>query len=168
MFWRIYALSIGSGRLCVAGAVGLCVALDAAGMILKTGDALLRPLTTVVKSTPLVSFVGLTLIRIARDWLPLFITLRMLLPVVGSNVCTRIRSADPTLRELARCYGWPRGRVLLRIYLPSVRLHFLAALPSGLSLGWKAGNAAELLTVPHNAIGCMIYESKLYLQTTDR
>ena len=29
------------------------------------------------------------------------------------------------------------------------------------------GIAAEVLTVPHSAIGRMIYESKLYLQTTD-
>ena len=77
------------------------------------------------------------------------------------------RSADPALLELARVYGWPRGRVLRRIYVPSVRPHFLAALRSGLGFGWKAGIAAEVLTVPHSAIGRMIYESKLYLQTTD-
>ena len=67
-------------------------------------------------------------IWIARDWLPVFIALLMVLPVVWSNVCTGIRSADPALLELARVYGWPRGRVLRRIYVPSVRPHFLAAL----------------------------------------
>ena len=93
--------------------------------------------------------------------------LLMVLPVVWSNVCTGIRSADPALLELARVYGWPRGRVLRRVYVPGVRPHFLAALRSGLGFGWKAGIAAEVLTVPHSAIGRMIYESKLYLQTTD-
>ena len=34
-------------------------------------------------------------------------------------------------------------------------------------LGWKAGIAAEVLTVPRSSIGRMIFESKLYLQTTD-
>ena len=155
-FWRITAVSIGRVLLGVAGAVVLGVALAAACMISKTADALLRPLMTVVKSTPVASFVVLA-----------FIALLMVLPVVWSNVCTGIRSADPALLELARVYGWPRGRVLRRIYVPSVRPHFLAALRSGLGFGWKAGIAAEVLTVPHSAIGRMIYESKLYLQTTD-
>ena len=64
-------------------------------------------------------------------------------------------------------YGWPRGRILRRIYLPGVRPHFLAALRSGIGFGWKSAIAAEVLTVPRSAIGRMIYESKLYLQTTD-
>ena len=110
-FWRITAVSIGRVLLGVAGAVVLGVALAAACTISKTADALLRPLMTVVKSTPVASFVVLALIWIARDWLPVFIALLMVLPVVWSNVCTGIRSADPALLELARVYGWPRGRV---------------------------------------------------------
>ena len=47
--------------------------------------------------------------------------------------------------------------------LPSLR----AALQSALGFGWKAGVAAEVLTLPQNSIGRMIYESKLYLQTTE-
>ena len=166
-FWRITAVSIGRVLLGVAGAVVLGVALAVACTASKTADALLCPLMTVLKSTPVASFVVLALIWIARDWLPVFIALLMVLPVVWSNVCTGIRSADPALLELARVYGWPRGRVLRRIYVPGVRPHFLAALRSGIGFGWKAGIAAEVLTVPRSAIGRMIYESKLYLQTTD-
>ena len=166
-FWRITAVSIGRVLLGVAGAVVLGVAMAVACTASKTADALLRPLMTVVKSTPVASFVVLALIWIARDWLPVCIALLMVLPVVWSNVCTGIRSTDPALLELARVYGWPRGRVLRRVYVPSVRPHFLAALRSGIGFGWKAGIAAEVLTVPRSAIGRMIYESKLYLQTTD-
>ena len=93
-FWRITAVSIGRVLLGVAGAVVLGVALAAACTISKTADALLRPLMTVVKSTPVASFVVLALVWIARDWLPVFISLLMVLPVVWSNVCTGIRSAD--------------------------------------------------------------------------
>ena len=101
-FWRITAVSIGRVLLGVLGAVALGVALAVACTASKTADALLRPLMTVVKSTPVASFVVLALIWIARDWLPVFIALLMVLPVVWSNVCTGIRSADPALLELAR------------------------------------------------------------------
>ena len=99
---------------------------------------------TVVKSTPVASFVVLALVWIARDWLPVFISLLMVLPVVWSNVCTGIRSTDPALLELAQVYGWPRGRILRRICLPGVRPHFLAALRSGIGFGWKSAIAAEV------------------------
>ena len=166
-FWRITAVSIGRVLLGITAAVALGTGMAVACSVSKTADALLRPLMTVVKSTPVASLVVLALVWIARDWLPVFISLLMVLPVVWSNVCTGIRSADPALLELAQVYGWPRGRILRRIYLPSVRPHFLAALRSGIGFGWKSAIAAEVLTVPHSAIGRMIYESKLYLQTTD-
>ena len=35
------------------------------------------------------------------------------------------------------------------------------------TMGWKAGVAAEVLTLPRLSIGKNIYESKLYLETTD-
>lgn len=166
-FWRITAVSIGRVLLGITAAVALGTGMAVACSVSKTADALLRPLMTVVKSTPVASFVVLALVWIARDWLPVFISLLMVLPVVWSNVCTGIRSTDPTLLELAQVYGWPRGRILRRIYLPSVRPHFLSALRSGIGFGWKSAIAAEVLTVPRSAIGRMIYESKLYLQTTD-
>ena len=123
-FWRITAESIGRVLLGITAAVALGTGVAVACSVSKTADALLRPLMTVVKSTPVASFVVLALVWIARDWLPVFISLLMVLPVVWSNVCTGIRSADPALLELAQVCGWPRGRILRRIYLPGVRTRF--------------------------------------------
>ena len=53
-----------------------------------------------------------------------------------------------------------------RITVPTVLPYFRSALTSALGLGWKAGIAAEVLTVPQRSIGKMIYESKLYLEST--
>ena len=74
---------------------------------------------------------------------------------------------DPQLLELAQVYGLPRARLRRRIVLPSVLPSFRAALSSALGLGWKAGIAAEVLTVPRKSIGRMIFESKQYLETTE-
>ena len=64
-------------------------------------------------------------------------------------------------------YRLPRLRILRRIYVPSVMPFFRMACSSALGLGWKAGIAAEVLTVPRNSIGRMISESKLYLMTEE-
>jgi len=68
---------------------------------------------------------------------------------------------------MARVYHFPRGRILRRIYLPSVLPHFLSALRSALGMAWKAGVAAEVLTVPGISIGKYLMESKLYMEIPD-
>ena len=59
----------------------------------------------------------------------------------------------------------PPLTIARRIYIPTVLPYFRAACTGALGLGWKAGIAAEVLTVPGKSIGRMISESKLYLLT---
>ncbi len=128
---------------------------------------LLSPAMTLVKSTPVASFIILALLWLGRDILPAFITTLMVLPVVWSNVSAGLAGRDRQLLELAQVYRLPRLRVLRHITIPSVLPHFRAALRSSLGMGWKAGIAAEVLTVPPLSIGKNIFEAKLYLETTE-
>ncbi len=128
--------------------------------------ALFSPVMTMIKSTPVASFIILALIWLGREILPAVISGLMVLPVVWANVSAGIRAQDPQLLELAQVYGLPRGRIFRRITVPTVLPHLRSALSSALGLGWKAGIAAEVLTVPQPSIGKMIFESKLYLETT--
>ena len=91
----------------------------------------------------------------------------MVLPVVWANVCAGIRSTDPILLRTARVFRFSPWRTLRRVYVPSVMPHFLSACRTSLGLAWKSGIAAEVLTVLAVSIGKMLYESKLYLETTD-
>ncbi len=129
--------------------------------------ALLAPLMTLVKTTPVASFIILALIWLGRGILPAVISGLMVLPIVWANVSAGLAAQDPLLLEMAQVYRFPRGRVLRRITLPTVLPYFRSALSAALGLGWKAGIAAEVLTVPQPSIGKMIYESKLYLETED-
>ena len=129
--------------------------------------ALVSPLMTLVKSTPVASFIILALVWLGRGTVPLLITGLIVLPVVWANVSAGIAAQDRKLRELAQVYRLPRARVFRYLTVPTVLPHFRAALRSALGLGWKAGIAAEVLTVPPYSIGRRIYESKLYLETTE-
>ena len=133
----------------------------------RAADALLSPLLTVVKATPVASFIILLLIWVGRDLLPAVIVLLMVLPVVWANVCAGIAAIDPLLREMTKVYGFSPLRSFRRLWLPTVLPHFLAACRSALGLAWKAGVAAEVLTVPLRSIGRNLYEAKLNLETTD-
>ena len=128
---------------------------------------LISPLMTVIKSTPVSSFIILLLLWISRDWLAVVIVILMVLPVIWGNLCSGIRNVDPLLLRTAKAFCFPRSRILRRIYIPSVLPHFFSACRTSLGFAWKAGIAAEVLTVPSRSIGRLLYESKLYWETTD-
>lgn len=166
-FWTIIVSSIWSIMLGILCAVVLGTVLAVLAARFPLLDMLLSPLLTIVKSTPVASFILLILVWIGRDTVPSVISGLMVLPVVWNNVCTGIRSVDGELLEMAALYHLRPYVMLRRLYVPSVMPYFLSALKTSIGIGWKAGVAAEVLTVPSNTIGKMIYESKLYLETTD-
>lgn len=166
-FWQTLCFSILRVLCGLLGGTLLGVILAGLTEWSTLAKLLIAPLMTLVKSTPVASFIILALLWLGRSVLPAFITGLMVLPVVWANVSTGIAGRDIQLLELARVYRLPRLRVLRRITIPSVLPHFRAALASSLGMGWKAGIAAEVLTVPPYSIGKRIFESKLYLETTE-
>lgn len=157
-------LRIGIGLLC---AIPAGVLLAAATCRFRLLCELLSPLLTIIQSTPVASFILLLLIWLGRDILPSVIVALMVLPVVWQNITVGVQKTDSQLLEVAQIYRFPPLRTLYRVYVPSVSPYFFAACRTSLGLGWKAGVAAEVLTVPKGSIGQMLYESKLYLETVD-
>lgn len=166
-FWRIIAMSLGRILLGVVCAVVLGIVLAIATSHSSLLRSLFTPLITVIKSTPVASFIILLILWVGRDILPSVIVVLMALPVVWSNVSTGITETDFRLLQMAKVFRFSAWKKLRRIYVPSVMPHFLAACRSTLGLAWKAGVAAEVLTVPAVSIGKMLYESKLYWETLD-
>ena len=166
-FWKITFLSLGRILLGLVCAIIAGVVLAVVTSLSPLLKALFTPLISVIKSTPVASFIILLILWVERDFLPCVIVVLMALPVIWSNVSAGIAGVDAQLLEMAQLFRFSPWRKLRRIYFPSVAPHFLSALRSCLGLSWKAGVAAEVLTVPAVSIGKMLYESKLYWETLD-
>ena len=166
-FWQTVTLSIGRILLGVVTAVALGVALAVLTTNSRLAEILIAPAMTAMQATPVASFTILVLIWLDRDWVPVLICIMMVLPVVWNAISTGIRTVDVQLLEMAKVYRLSCLRILKRIYLPSLLPFFRTACSSALGLGWKAGIAAEVLTVPKISIGRMIAESKSYLLTEE-
>lgn len=166
-FWAITARTLLRIFLGLLWAIPLGVLLAAGTFRFPFLRTLLSPLHTVIQSTPVASFILLLLIWVGRDILPSVIVALMVLPVIWRNVSAGAENTDQSLLEMAAVYRLSTWKCLKYIYAPSILPYFLAACRTGLGLAWKAGVAAEVLTVPKNSIGQMLYESKLYLETTD-
>ena len=167
VFWQVTLRSIGRVLLGVVLGILLGVLLAVLTNVSSLADMLVAPAMTAIQATPVASFAILVLIWLNRDFVPVLICVLMVLPVIWNSVGGGIRMTDPQLLEMARVYRLSPTLRLKRIWVPSVLPVFRAACINALGLGWKAGIAAEVLTVPKLSIGRMISEGKLYVMTED-
>ncbi len=167
VFWLVTARSLWnvlSGILCALLAGVLLAFLTHRVTLLRD---LIVPLMTVVKATPVASFIVLLLIWIGSSKVPGIITFLIVLPVIWTNLDEGLRRQDPRLLQVAQVYRMSWHRRLGRLTLPSVSPYFLSACRTALGLAWKAGIAAEIIAMPRNSIGTMIGSAKQYLNTEE-
>lgn len=167
LFWQSVGLTL--MRICAGFAAALvigslCAVLTARFAPLRT---LLSPLLHIVRAAPVASFIIITLVWIGYDWVPVFISFLMVLPIVWLNVEQGIRETDPQLLEMAAVYRFSFKKRLFRIHLPSVSPFFLTAAVNGLGFAWKSGVAAEVICRPTLSIGRQLQDAKTYLETPD-
>lgn len=130
-------------------------------------ETLLRPITAVIKATPVASFIILVLLWFSGKNLSVIISMLMVFPVIYMNVLEGIRSADKKLLEMAQVFRLSVGKKLLYIYLPAVAPFFVSACSVSLGLCWKSGIAAEVIGTPGGSIGAVFYQAKIFLQTSE-
>lgn len=128
---------------------------------------LIEPLMLVIKSTPVASFIILSLIWISSKNLSVLISFLMVLPLIYTNVYQGIQSTDKALLEMARVFRVKRSRELRYIYLPQTMPFFRSACAVSLGISWKSGIAAEVIGIPSGSIGEKLYEAKIFLATPD-
>ena len=165
--WTAVGLSL--LRILLGFALGMVsgCALGAATAAFPALRELFRPLMTIIKSTPVASFIILALVLIPTGSVPSFTVLLMVLPVFWTNVYTGATQTDRSLLEMAQVFRLSRSEQLRSIYIPSVMPYFTGALTSGIGLAWKAGIAAEVICVTRDSIGKGLYQSKIYMMTED-
>ena len=166
-FWRATALSL--LRIMGGYAFGVVagVLLGAAMYFAKPIRILFSPFLTVVKTTPVASFILIAYFIITDTAIPVFITLLMVMPMMAASVFTALCGTDAALLEMTRVYRFSFGKTLRTLYLPTVLPHFVGQALTALGMGWKAGIAAEVLCTPRNSIGKYLYDAKVHIETVD-
>ena len=165
-FWRVW---FSFAR--IAAGFGLALAL---GVILASlaarfsiAESLIRPYMTVAKTVPVASFIVLALIWLSSKTLSVFISFLMVLPIIYTNTLQGIRSADEKLIDTARIFKVPRSRRVRYIYMPAAFPYLISGARVGLGMAWKAGVAAEVISVATGSIGEQLYFSKVYLDSAE-
>ena len=125
---------------------------------------LFYPIITVIKSTPIASFVLLIWLFMGDQITPVIITVIMILPIVWANIYQGINNIDKNLIEVCKTYKIPHIKRISSFYIPSIMPFFISSLLSGIGLAWKAGVAAEVLCSTKNSMGEEIWNAKYDLE----
>ncbi len=166
-FWYITALSL--GRILLGFLVGVLIGVLLA--VLTTRFSLLHqlfsPILSVMRATPVTSFIILAFFLLASADIPGFVSALMVTPIVWKNVSEGILQTDAQLLEMAKVMKIGTVATATKIYMPSVRPYFEAACTTAMGLAWKAGVAAEVITNPKYGIGAEMYQAKVDLEMAD-
>ncbi len=128
---------------------------------------LFSPLLTVVRATPVASFILILWVFFARSSVPAISVWLIVLPIVWANCETGILGIDRRLNEMTRVYCFSPVKKLFYLYAPSVFPYFKTAALTAMGMAWKAGVAAEVLCTPDGTVGQMIWYAKRDIQTAD-
>ena len=157
-------LRITSGYL--IGIIVGCI-LAYAAFFSKTIKTLLSPMLTVIRATPVASFIILALFWMGKSLVPVFTSFLMVLPIIFSSIFRGLESTDKNLSEVADVFNFGFFRRLKLLYIPSSVPSFVSGAKTSLGLSWKAGIAAEVLCSLKHSIGGNVYSAKTYLESVD-
>ena len=166
-FWISTGMTLLRVAVGWALAVVMGAALAAACHTVKWLDALCSPVRSVIRATPVSSFIILVLLWMQRGRVPVFISFLMVLPIVWTGVQEALEAVDRDLMEMTRAYGFTRRMRMKYLYVPSLRPALTASCLTGLGFAWKAGIAAEVIALPESAVGRHLYDAKIYLERAD-
>lgn len=166
-FWVSIGMSL--GRILIGYLIGAAagVLFGVLGANFQPVYLLLSPIMVVIKSAPVTSFIILALVWIKSYELSAFIAFLMVFPMVYSSTIEGIRSADNSLLEVAKVYGFSTGKTVRLVYIPALRPFLLSSLSTAIGFAWKAGITGEIFALPKPAIVTMLYNAKVYLETLD-
>ena len=166
-FYRITATSVWNVLRGILYATVIGCVLSLITYRIRFLHDLITPMMTVIKATPVASFIVLTLIWIGSERVPTLITFMIVLPVVWTNLEEGLRSQSAELKQVTEVFRFSRLKTLRYLTVPAVKPYFVSACRTAFGLAWKAGIAAEIIATPRNSIGTMIGDAKQYLNTDE-
>ncbi|MFO7636814.1 MAG: ABC transporter permease [Clostridia bacterium] len=130
-------------------------------------EILVEPFITVMKSTPVMSFILIFILWFRLGMVPVMVGIFMCFPVIYKNVVEGVRDIDPRLLELSRIYKVKKKDVFTGIVLGSIKPYLYASMNVSLGLAFRVIVAAEVLANPRYGIGSRLYGAKVYFETEE-
>lgn len=126
---------------------------------------LLGPLVNIIKATPSIAIILLSLIWLGSEYTPILVGFLIIFPILYSNIIAGINNVDSDLIEMANMYEVKKWRIIKEIYFPSILSYLIAGATTALGLNLKVVIAAEVLSQSIVSIGEGLQFEKYSLNT---
>ncbi|MGL1892782.1 MAG: ABC transporter permease subunit [Spirochaetaceae bacterium] len=170
-FQKGFIIQVGTTLL--RGTIGFLISFSAglivgvlAGIFPKF-SLFVRPIISVIRTTPVISVILLALIWFNVNYVPIFVAFLMAFPIVCGNVIEGLTTVDQNLLDMANTYKIPLKKQVFQIYIPSIIPFILAGASLSLGVIWKVIVAAEVISQPEWGIGTSLNEAKAFLVTEE-
>lgn len=163
-FWKSLAFSL--LRVLLGFSIGLLIGVLLAPLSYRFPifRALISPMMSVIKSTPVASFIMVLWCFIGSSPVPIVIGALMVAPLIYHNLYDAMHTYNSELEEVCTIYEVTGYRRFRYLYLPQLLNFLIPSTVSGMGLCWKASIAAEIIAYTSNSIGQHIYLSKVFLE----
>lgn len=144
-----------------ASCVGIL--LGTISYVLRFLKELIDVLISIIKIAPIVSFIIFALVYMETVFVVPFISFLMVLPIFYYATYESLTDIDKKMIEMANMYEYSFWSKVKYIYLNESKKNLVSAIESGIGFAFKSGITAEILVLPKESIGMMLYNSKIYL-----
>lgn len=157
----------------IRGMAGMFISLIAAIGIsflfsrYKWAYELFRPLLTIMRSVPVISFILLALIFLDTESIPLMIAFMTMLPLLVENLTKGIQSQRPSLSVMAKQFqiGWLN--TFTQITYPQLKPFLFSGLTSAIGFGWRAIIMGEVLSQCNFGIGSEMKRAQIFISVPE-
>lgn len=125
----------------------------------------LSPALTAIRATPVLALILVAMFWIPSSGVPILVAVLMTFPVFHTASLAGMHAVDKELLELSLFFHVPPPTRLLRLRIPAARGHLLSGARNALGLSWKVVVAGEILSQPRNALGTVMQDARLSLET---
>lgn len=119
----------------------------------------------IIRATPVVAIILVAFFWFTSNTVPIFVTVLMTLPIIISSVTSGFINADEKLLQMSSVFCLSKIQIIRYIQLPSVIPYFVNAAVSCFGLSWKVVVAGEVLCLPKKAMGTMLEQAQVHLET---
>ena len=126
---------------------------------------LISPIISIIKATPVASFIVILWIKLDGDEIAVLIAILMVMPIIWQNVLDGYNAIDKGLSEVCTVYEFSYLKRIKLLVLPTLLRYFIPGLITSVGLAWKAEIATEIIAYTANSIGQQINDSKFNLDS---
>lgn len=129
--------------------------------------SLFSPIVSIIKSTPVASFIIILWISMSGDALAIFVAFLMVMPIIWQNLMDGFGSISNELLEVCEVFELSLLKKIRFLIAPALIKYLVPAMITATGLAWKSEIAAEIIAYTKNSIGYYINDAKYYLNTPE-